>query len=119
MSKLELPFDIANKVVSMLRVKSRPFAVLIVRDCKELQVTAQIHEDAISQEERVTLEFIGIKSIGSVRWWTRKTFGANGVDNLVYTALSLGFTFRSESDRVRWINREPFEMYRDAVREIA
>lgn len=121
MSKLELPVEIAQMVSGMVKVKPRPFGVLIVEECMCGDfVKARIHEEAISQDERVLLRFREIKQIGRMRWWTRASSGeAGGVDELVYTALSLGFAFRGESDRVRWRNRNAFEMYREAVREFA
>ncbi len=121
MSKLELPVEIAEMVSGMVKIKARPFGVLIVEECMHVNyVTARIHEDAISQNERVLLRFREIKQIGRMRWWTTGyTATEGGLDELVYTALSLGFAFRGEPDRVRWKQRNPFEMYREAVREFA
>ena len=120
MSTLELPLEIAEKVVGMVKVKGRPFGVLIVEDCRVGDfVKARIHEEAVSQAERVALRFRDIKQIGVMRWWIRNSSAEHGgVEELVYAALSLGFAFRGEADRDRWKQRQPFEMYRDAVREL-
>ena len=106
----------------MLKMKARPLGVLIVEDCdgRDDFVHARIQENTISQAEKVALRFGQTLSTSRMRWWIRESGGADGgVDELVYTALSLGFTFRGEPDRARWKNREPFEMYREAVRELA
>ena len=120
MSKLELPLEIAEKVVGMVKVKSRPFGVLIVEDCLVGDfVKARIHEEAVSQAERVALRFRETRQIGMMRWWIRNSSAEpGGVDELVYAALALGFAFRLSADRARWRLRQPFEMYRDAVREL-
>lgn len=119
MSKLELPPDIAREIMNMIKVESRPLGVLIIENCVGNAVHARIHEEGITQRERRLLRFREIKTQGSMRWYFRESGGQSGdVDELVYTALTLGFAFRGEPDRTRWKNHQPFEMYREAVRRL-
>lgn len=119
MAKLELPPEIAKEILQMLKVEARPLGVLIVESCVGSSVHARISEEGITQAERSLLRFREIKTHGSMRWYFRESGGQPGdVDELVYSALSLGFAFRGEPDRARWKNRQSFEMYRDAVREL-
>ena len=105
---MEFPADIANKIVGMLNVKTaRPYAVLMVTEYK----TAKIKKGSISPEEASDL------FSEPICYENKYTLYVN-IDtlDLGYDALALGFRFFNEEGRTRWLNYEPFEMYRDEVK---
>ena len=115
MSTLELPADVAHKVMGMLKPKARPYAVLMVVKHGD----AMIKKGSITPEEEA---FLFDTKSGDYRCdyddkyiiYTRLN-----TDYLGYNALSLEFRFLNEEARTRWQKGEPFEMYRDAVYGIA
>ena len=127
MSKLELPADVADKVVGMLKPKARPFGVFIFHreprttDCDFL---IRIKKEALTSDEMLQLEETSSSygltvsdGIGG-EFAQRYLRNASRLDDYVHAALSMEFNFRTEADRQRWQDRESFEMYRAAVRAI-
>jgi hypothetical protein len=119
MSKLELPADVANKVVGMLKVKKLP-KVMLIFECETYGSFVKILEGSLNPDECKSMKI------------SRQTFSHYGpgyefgtienqqaLDDLVYFAMSNGFEFQCEADRERWRNHKNFEMYRVAVREFA
>ena len=108
---MELPTDVAEKIVGMLKVEARPYAVLMVGKYDQ----AKIRKGSITQEEEHDLF-----PEGSM-YFDPKYIESYPLDTLAlgYDALALGFRFFNEEGRIHWQDREPYEMYRDAVREIA
>lgn len=121
MSKLELPADVADKVVGMLKPKARPFGVFIFHreprttDCN---FTIKIKAEALTSDEMLQLEHLNVFNDIGGKFASHFLRNAGIVDDYVHAALSMEFNFRTEADRQRWQNRESFEMYRPAVRAI-
>ena len=103
--QLELPADVADKIVGMLKVKARPYAVLMVLNERK----SKIKRDSITREETKFLYE------GTHDFEDQYTVGCMNPKLLGYNALALEFRFLNEEARTRWQNGEPFEMYRDAV----
>ena len=120
MSTLELPSDVANKILKMLKPKSRPFAVLIFEGCDGDDYVVKVREGVLTrqEEESFKLDGAGPSSHGDYVQGIIEN-GRNYLDDLVHLAFSLEFYFRADADRERWQKRESFEMIRDAVLEIA
>jgi hypothetical protein len=111
MSTLELPTDVAHKIMGMLKPKARPYAVLLVTNGYQ----AKIKKGSVTQEE---IEFLFPNHSDHpgddyIEWYRLCA------KDLGYNALSLEFRFLNEEARTRWQKGEPFEMYRDAVYGIA
>ena len=123
MSTLQLPEDVAHKIVGMLKPKARPFAVMIFHSLgNQKQFFVKIKSESLSADEK---EAFGLNKKFSISErpggeFAMETLGTEHIlDDWVHGALSLEFVFRTEADRERWQKRESFEMYRAAVREIA
>ena len=117
MSTLEPPSEVANNVVGIPKPQTRPFAVLIV-ERTETPIVAKVRLGSISQEERDILQFN--KTDDYDMWWAFDyEANADSVNDIVHLAFSIGFVFRTEHDRKRWLKEKPFEMYRKEVREVA
>jgi len=109
MSTLELPADVAHKVMGMLKPKARPYAVLLVTN----NHPAKIKKGSVTHEE-IEFLFPDHNSFGDyITCWHPC------MKDLGYRALSLEFRFLNEEARTRWQKGEPYEMYRDAVYGIA
>lgn len=116
MSTLEPPSEVANNVVGIPKPQTRQFAVLIVECAKT--PCAKIGEGSISQEEREILQFTDT-DINGLWWEFDNEANTDNVNDIVHLAFSIGFVFRTEYDRKRWLKEKPFEMYRGEVREVA
>jgi hypothetical protein len=128
MPKLELPADVARQVVGMLRVTAQPRAVLFFdyRVATTVDVQAGEEEDCmffkvvkglLSEAEGRLLKFEDtVSEFGELQI---SYVDDDTLDDFICVALSIGFEFRSSLDRMRWKKREPFELYREAVRGVA
>ena len=90
------------------------FTVLIVEQC-EVPIHAKVRKDSITKEERELLQFTR-DDMYDLWWEFNNEANADSVDDIVHLAFSIGFSFRTECDRTRWLEAEPFEMYRDGAR---
>jgi hypothetical protein len=111
---LELPSDVAVKIMGMLQPTERPLAVLCVYSVEtgNSRMFGRLRAGTVTDEERVLLQ---LKHNDDGFWRTVYLFGTK---DLVHMALALGFSFRGEADRARWQAGEAFELYRDAVRSL-
>jgi hypothetical protein len=115
MSTLELPTDVAHKIMGMLKPKARPYAVLMVAKHGD----AMIKKGSITPEEEAFL-FDTYSARNRSHYLDKYIiYSLSSTDFLGYNALSLEFRFLNEEARTRWQKGEPFEMYRDAVYGIA
>jgi hypothetical protein len=114
MSSLELPSDIADKVVGMLKPRDVPRAVIV-----HAETCAFIRGDACTTEELRALKFSEAQ-IGNANLLKRKDFETKtDSDNFVYHALALGFEFRTPEDEKKGL-KNTFVMSRaQASREFA
>jgi hypothetical protein len=115
-NKLELPKEIGDKILSMLKITARPACVLIFEEDR-----ISFKSDALCNADR---DFI--MQLDKHREW-----GTSGIeyvdsedlseypDNQVHAALMLGFRFQDDASRARWKSGEDFEMYRDTVHGFA
>ena len=135
---MELPSDIAEKVVGMLKPRDVPRAILVfektIRDgCivpanfsidhndeKYKDLSAYIRGDACTKEELRALKFSDTQ-IESADLLKRKDFGDRESSNeFVVRALALGFEFRSPEDEKQLVKSTTFVMRRaPASREFA
>jgi hypothetical protein len=93
MSSLELPSDIADKVVGMLKPRDIPRAVIVLRFVWG-ESCAFIRGDACTKEELRALKFSEAQ-IESADLLKRKDFREKDTrDEFVCRALALGFEFR-------------------------
>ena len=104
----QLPTDITDKIVGMLAVKSRPYAVLMALGERR----SKIKKDSITPEETMFL-YEGRQDRDGQYIFSNQY--NNNTKELGYNALALEFRFLNEEARTRWQRGEPFEMYRDAV----
>lgn len=121
MSKLELPADVADKVVGMLKPKARPFGVFIFHrgpSTTDCNFSIKIKAEALTSDEMLQLEHLMVSTGIGGKFAHDYLPKAGRLDDYVHAALSMEFNFRTEADRQRWQNRESFEMYRPAVRAI-
>ena len=104
MSKAQIPSD---------AVQTRPFAAICV--CP--RHTAFVKKGTCSSDE---LELMKFRSNSweddpqNSEQIMLKLGSGDAIDHLVRSAFMVQFVFRTEADRARWINRDAFEMYRDA-----
>jgi hypothetical protein len=115
MSSLELPSDIADKVVGMLKPRDIPRAVIV-----HTETCAFIRGDACTKEELRALKFSDTQ-IESADLLKRKDFETKTDSNeFVVRALALGFEFRHPEDEKQLVNITTFVMRRaPANREFA
>jgi hypothetical protein len=115
MSSLELPSDIADKVVGMLKPRDIPRAVIVYAES-----CAFIRGDACTKEELRALKFSDTQ-IDSADLLKRKDFGDRESSNeFVVRALALGFEFRTPEDEKQLVKSTTFVMRRaPANREFA
>ena len=121
MSKLELPADVADKVVGMLKPKARPFGVFIFQrgsSTTDCNFSIKIKAEALTSDEMLQLEHLTVSTHIGGKFASDYLRSDGRLDSYVHAALSMEFNFRTEADRQRWQNRESFEMYRPAVRAI-
>ena len=113
-ASLELPSDVADKIVGMLSPTERPLAVLCVYSLVTGtgRMFGRLRAGTVTDEERVLLQ---LKHNSDDFWRSDYLFGTK---DLVHMALALGFGFRGEADRARWRAGEDFELYRNAVRAL-
>ena len=118
MSKLMLPSEMAHQVVGMLQPKARPFGVLCVDQLNQVFVK----KGMCSADELILMTYLTNcwENVLRTPEMMRLELGStHAVNHLVRAALMSGFMFRGEVDRNRWVEGDSFEMYRDAVREVA
>ena len=115
MSSLELPSDIANQVVGMLKPRDKPRAVIV-----HAESCAFIRGDACPMEELRALKFSDAQ-IGNANLLKRRDFDTKAdSDDFVCCALALGFEFRTPEDEKKGIKNTTFVMGRaQASREFA
>ena len=113
-ASLELPSDVADKIVGMLSPTERPLAVLCVSrvDTASRRMSGRLRAGTVTDGERALLK---LTNDGDGFW---STAYMHFTKDLVHMALALGFSFRGEADRARWQAGEDFELYRDAVRAL-
>jgi len=113
MNKLELPKDIGEKVLAMLKPNPRPACVLIFEPEEEMITWKAAH---LSAEDR---DFL-LENNQDQDWGLYEVEHAlQCSNNKVHRALMLGFYFKDEAARKRWKTGKDFELYRDAVHAIA
>jgi hypothetical protein len=113
MNKLELPKDIGEKVLAMLKPNPRPACVLIFEPEEEM-ITWKATQ--LSAEDR---DFL-LENNQDQHWGLYEVEHAfQCSNNKVHRALMLGFYFKDEAARKRWKTGKDFELYRDAVHAIA
>lgn len=115
MSKMELPSDIAEKVVGMLNTKDIPRAVLVF-DARS--VCFYLRGDACTREE---LEALGFHQDSRLIKTKALNVPSDVKDaRLVPCALALGFEFPTDDDKSKFAKCESFVMHRaPAAREFA
>lgn len=114
-SKLELPRDMGDKIMSMLKPKARPECVLCFHDSHIFFKEGSLTEDEVAQLVANGACYIDFSKTGC---YIQST-GFPWYDPFVRIALFQGFRFKDEASRARWKNNEDFEMYRDAIYSIA
>lgn len=123
-SKLELPKDISDKIMSMLRPKARPECVLLFTSSpwKELRyktgtLTDEERDFLVPTKSESSFEEQHANSIQVVS--IPACYGPLLPTTYIHAALLIGFRFHDEASRERSKNGEDFEMYRDAIYTIA
>jgi hypothetical protein len=117
MSSLELPSDIADKVVGMLKPRDVPRAIMVIVYAESC---AFIRGDACTMEELLALKFSEAQ-IGNANLLKRRDFDTKAdSDDFVCRALALGFEFRTPEDEKQLVKSTTFVMRRaQASREFA
>ncbi len=117
MSSLELPSDIANKVVGMLKPRDAPRAIMVI---VYADMCALVRGDACTKEELRALKFSEAQIMND-NALKRKNFDHKvDINEFVYHALALGFEFRTPEEENKLVKDTTFVMRRaQASREFA
>ena len=116
---MELPKDMSDKIMSMLKPKARPEGVLVFTTSSDRFHSIMFKPEILTEEERkFIMPTSEIYDSSRETGYDHVTIPKGATHQRVHAALMLGFRFQDDASRERWKKGGDFEMYRDAVNGI-